>query len=81
MMEAISAVVISAFTVETNPVGFRVCSWPANTRREAENLGKALSEKHANNPHYPNAFWINRGDNKALGKWFKGNRYDRMQTV
>lgn len=72
---------ISAFTVETSAVGFNVCTWPATSRKQAEETAKQLSIKHIDNPTYPNAFWVCGSDGKSIGKWFRGQRYERFQPV
>ena len=70
--------ILSAFTVESTPVGFAPCFWPVNSRPRAEGLAKELSEK--SDARYPNPFWVMDGT-KAIGKWFKGCRYDPSHPI
>lgn len=74
-------VCISAFTVETNPIGFRVCTWPATSRKRAEKIAEELSNHLKDDPNYPNAFWVCGGEGKSLGKWFCGKRFEVGQTI
>lgn len=67
--------IISAFTVETEPRGFAVCNWPATSARQAEAIARKLSEMHASNPTYPNAFWVVGARNKTLCKFLRGERF------
>ena len=66
--------VISAYTVSSDPRGFLRCEWPVTTRKRAEVLARDLSLKHADSTAYPNAFWVSGG--KPICKYFKGVRYD-----
>ena len=72
---------ISAFTVDTEPRGFNVCTWPATSRKQAEAKAKELSLQLKDDPNYPNAFWVCEAAGDSLGKWFRGKRYERGQSV
>lgn len=73
--------IISAFTVETEPRGFVACSWPATSVRQAEAMAKQLSEKHATNPSLPNAFWVIGSSNKPLCKFLRGERFAPSHVI
>jgi len=72
-------VILSAYTVETMPRGFGICSWPANSAKEAEALAKNLSVELADSPTYPNAFWVI--GTKPIVKYYQGQRFDNRQTI
>lgn len=71
--------VISAFTVESTPRGFNRCTWPATSLQQAEQLAKELSLEKADNPTYPNAFWVVGPKGESLGKYYRGQRFERFQ--
>ena len=70
--------ILSAYTVETSAKGFAPCFWPVTSQQSAEALAKKLSEK--TDVRYPNSFWVMDGA-KAIGKWFKGCRYEPSQSI
>jgi hypothetical protein len=71
-------IILSAYTVETEPRGFKQCVWHATSKAQALSMAKSLSEIHAQNESYPNAFWV-IGD-KPVCKFYRGQRYERGQT-
>lgn len=73
--------ILSAYSVTTEPRGFAVCSWPATNLASAERCAKTLSERFAGDPRYPNAFWVTDHRNKSLGKWLHGSRYEPSQSI
>ena len=64
--------ILSAYTVESNPRGFGPCFWPCTTRKGAFDLAKKLSLT-LDKAKYPNAFWIRSG--KTLGAFLDGKPY------
>lgn len=84
---------ISAYEVATEPRGFAVCTWPATSQSQAMQLAQRLSVQHADDPVYPNAFWVqteaNRkrplpgpfGNTRFLAKFWRGQRYEPTQTI
>lgn len=73
-------VIISAFSIVTEPVGFAVCEWNANSLKGALARAKALSLEYQNDPKYPNPFWVRDGK-KDLCKFWKGSRYNANETI
>ena len=73
--------IISAYSVTTQPRGFAVCEWPATNLASAERCARTLSERFANDARYPNAFWVIGAADKPIGKWWRGQRYPASQTI
>lgn len=74
------ALVISSYTIETQPRGFARCNWPAIALEQALEGARSLSEQANGLTQYPSAFWVLRGD-KALCKYYRGKRYAPGDTV
>lgn len=80
-------IIIAAFEVATEPRGFAVCSWPATSQSQAMQIAQRLSLLHANDPVYPNAFWVQTesqrkhpapglyGHTRFLAKFYRGRQY------
>lgn len=74
--------ILSAYSVTTEPRGIAVCAWPATSLASAERCARTLSERFAEDPRYPNAFWvIDPSTEKPLGKWWHGQRYNATHTI
>lgn len=73
--------ILSAYSVTTEPRGFAVCEWHATSLAAAERCARALSERFAADPCYPNAFWVTNHCDGPLGKWWRGKRYAASQTI
>lgn len=67
--------ILSAYTISTNPIGFAVCEWPATSKKQAETAAQNLSNQAEGNPTYPNPFWVLDGAGKSICRYFKGKRY------
>lgn len=74
-------VCITAYSVDTEPRGFNVCTWPATSRKQAEAKAEELSNRLKDDPNYPNSFWVCGGPGETFGKWFRGKRYEKGQPV
>ncbi len=50
-------ITVSAFEVQTDPIGFNVCFWPATGKSQALAIAQKLS-RETDKQIYPNAFWV-----------------------
>jgi hypothetical protein len=73
--------IISAYTVTSETRGFARCSWPANSLADAERLAQELSQRLADDPRYPNAFWVIGQKDKPQSKWWRGQRYATSESI
>ena len=65
---------ISAFQVQTTPVGFAPCWWPCTSRKGAIDRARAMSAT-ADKSLYPNAFWAIGSNDKPVAAFLDGEVY------
>ena len=73
--------ILAAYTVDTTPVGFTPCWWPATSLSAATATAKSLSERLEGDERYPNPFWVVDADSTPVCKFYRGKRFEPKDTV
>jgi len=72
--------ILAAYYVETATPVFAPCFWPATSLKSALRVARKLSE-NVHDKRYPNAFAVVGSDDKAICKFFRGQRYTHDETI